>query len=81
MAVSCKHAYGADIGIGITGTTGNVDMKNKDSVPGQVYYAIAFSDTMEDGFFEMGEQESRLAYKLYAAGQVGNRLQEILLRT
>lgn len=81
MAVSCKNAYGADIGIGITGTTGNVDLKNKDSVPGQVYYAIAFSDTIEDGFFEMGEQESRLAYKLYAAGQVGNRLREILLRT
>ena len=52
MAVSCKNSYDADIGIGITGTTGNVDLKNKDSVPGQVYYAIAFSDTIEDGFLK-----------------------------
>ena len=33
--------YKADIGIGVTGTLGNVDPANQDSVPGHVYFAIA----------------------------------------
>lgn len=42
MAVACMRAYHADIGIGVTGTMGNVDPANpEDSVPGQVYFAIA----------------------------------------
>lgn len=42
MAIACMRAYHADIGIGVTGTMGNVDPANpEDSVPGQVYFAIA----------------------------------------
>ena len=62
MAEACKQAYRADIGIGITGTTGNIDPNNQDSVPGEVYYAVAVSDTIIDGYFQMGEQDSRLYY-------------------
>ncbi|MCD8232170.1 MAG: CinA family protein [Clostridiales bacterium] len=40
MAEACMRAYHADIGIGVTGTTGNPDPGNADSVPGEVYYAI-----------------------------------------
>lgn len=41
MAAACMKAYGARIGIGVTGTMGNVDPANPDaSVPGQVYFAI-----------------------------------------
>lgn len=58
MAEACKQAYRADIGIGITGTTGNIDPNNQDSVPGEVYYAVAVSDTIIDGYFQMGEQDS-----------------------
>lgn len=41
MAEACRSFYGADIGIGITGTFGNVDPSNADSVPGEIYYAIS----------------------------------------
>lgn len=78
MALACKKAYGADIGIGITGSTGNVDPANHDSVPGEVYYAIAFRDAVADGFFMMGNQPTRLAYKLYAADKVADRLLEMI---
>lgn len=38
MATACANMYGADIGIGVTGTMGNTDPDNADaSVPGQVY--------------------------------------------
>ena len=41
MARACMKAYGAQIGIGVTGTMGNVDPANQEaSVPGQVYFAI-----------------------------------------
>ena len=41
MASACMRAYGADIGIGVTGTMGNVDPANPEaSKPGQVYFAI-----------------------------------------
>ena len=41
MAAACRKAYGADFGIGVTGTMGNADPENNDSVPGEVYFAIA----------------------------------------
>lgn len=78
MAEACKRAYRADIGIGITGTTGNIDPNNQDSVPGEVYYAVAVSDTIIDGYFQMGEQDSRLYYKLYAAEKVAETLGDML---
>ena len=78
MAEACKQAYRADIGIGITGTTGNIDPNNQDSVPGEVYYAVAVSDKIIDGYFQMGEQNSRLYYKLYAAEKVAETLGDVL---
>ena len=75
MAEACKQAYRADIGIG---TTGNIDPNNQDSVPGEVYYAVAVSDTIIDGYFQMGEQDSRLYYKLYAAEKVAETLGDVL---
>lgn len=41
MAEACRRAYNADIGIGVTGTMGNVDPANPEaSEPGQVYVGI-----------------------------------------
>ena len=34
--------YSADIGVGVTGSLGTADPKNKDSVPGEVYFAIDY---------------------------------------
>ena len=41
MAEACRAAYRADIGVGVTGSFGNADPNNEDSVPGEVYFAIA----------------------------------------
>ena len=84
MAAACMKAYGARIGIGVTGTMGNVDPANPDaSVPGQVYFAIGMHNGIgsEDGMMsdqpviesfhlELAPQPSRLMYKLAVAEEV-----------
>lgn len=40
MADTCKKDFNANIGIGVTGTTGNVDPVNKDSIQGEIYFRI-----------------------------------------
>ncbi len=44
MACACQKAYDTAYGVGITGTTGNVDPANADSVCGMVYVAVAGKD-------------------------------------
>lgn len=71
MARACMKAYDADIGIGITGTMGNVDPANPDdSVPGQLYFAIGMQDNVTSYHIELSPQPSRLMYKLAAAEEV-----------
>ena len=41
MAQACMDAFAADIGIGVTGSFGNADPNNPDSVPGEVFFAIS----------------------------------------
>ena len=65
MAETCRKAYGANIGIGVTGTMGNIDPANCEvSVPGQVYFAISFNGEVHDYYRELPVQPTRLAYKL-----------------
>ena len=79
MAESCRKAYGANIGIGVTGTMGNVDPANKEaSVPGQVYFAISFNGEVRDYYRELVPQETRLAYKLAVAKEVVDELLKVL---
>lgn len=75
MAAACQKAYGADIGIGVTGTMGNVDPANpKASVPGQVYFAIQLYNESRSWYLELPSQPTRLAYKLAVAGEVYDAL-------
>lgn len=74
MAQTCLKAYHADIGIGVTGTMGNVDPANPEaSVPGHVYFAVA---TKKDDIqvvsysMELPPQPTRLMYKLAVAEEV-----------
>ncbi len=79
MAKACRNTYGADIGIGVTGTMGNVDPANPGaSVPGQVYFAIAFQGSVETFFVELPPQPTRLAYKLAVAWEIGEELEKRL---
>lgn len=78
MAKACRKSYGADIGIGMTGTFGNIDPKNPDSAEGVIYFSI---DTVEKNSVFMRKlprQSSRFAYKIAAAGEVAEMLEEMI---
>lgn len=71
MATACANMYGADIGIGVTGTMGNTDPDNADaSVPGQVYFSISMKGSVRSYVVEIPQQPSRLMYKLAVAKEV-----------
>lgn len=78
MAKACQASYGADIGIGITGSTGNVDPNNADSVPGVVYIAVFFEDKITSKKYEMPALNSRLEYKFCAAQYVYDLVVRVL---
>lgn len=79
MAQTAKNNLHTDIGIGITGTTGNVDPNNADSVEGQAFFCIIIRDhiyhyeirTAVDGM-------SRREIKQYYVDQVFTKLQMLL---
>lgn len=80
MAEACRNTYGANIGIGVTGTMGNVDPANKESsVPGQVYFAISYNGEVRDYYRELVPQETRLAYKLAVAKEVVDELMKLII--
>lgn len=79
MALACRKAYRADIGIGVTGTMGNVDPANGDSIPGQVHFALALGEAGSEPdvaafCFDIEPQATRLAYKLAVAELVADEL-------
>lgn len=79
MATACANMYGADIGIGVTGTMGNTDPDNADaSVPGQVYFAINMKGSVRSYVVEIPQQPSRLMYKLAVAKEVYDVLMRLL---
>lgn len=75
MAKACRKAYNANIGIGVTGTMGNVDPANPDaSIPGQVYFAIDIDGDVRTYYVELPSQPTRLAYKLAVAEEIYEEL-------
>lgn len=77
MATCCRRIYQADIGIGVTGTMGNVDPENPEaSVPGKVYFAFSFQDGCKSYQLALSPQPSRFLYKIAVADAVYERLME-----
>ena len=76
MAMACRKTYDANIGIGVTGTFGNVDPNNKDSVPGQVFFAIDMNGDIISYERILEKQESRNAYKMAIAMEIVKELLE-----
>ena len=71
MAEVCRESYQADIGVGVTGTMGNIDPANPDaSVPGQVYFAVSTKMGTESFYRELAPQTNRLMYKLAVAEEI-----------
>ena len=46
MAETVREKLNTDIGIGITGTTGNLDPNNADSVQGQAFFSIVWKESV-----------------------------------
>ena len=74
MAKTCREFYRTDFGVGVTGTFGNIDPNNPDSVPGEVYFAIDARDATTAWHCDLPLQHSRPAYKLYMADLIADRL-------
>lgn len=80
MAAACRSAYNADLGIGITGSFGNVDPANADSVPGKIYAAVSLLDTVRSECFTLPLGLQRHAYKLLAADAAADLISDILTK-
>lgn len=78
MAKNCRKPYSADIGVGVTGSLGTADPKNKDSVPGEVYFAIDYDGEIQTYYLEVQNQGSKFMNKVYTAGEICDKLLEIL---
>ena len=74
MAEACRRTYRADLGIGVTGSFGNADPLHADSVPGEVFFAIAESGGTKSYHCRVPAQASRFQYKLYMADVLADQL-------
>ena len=70
MAKVCKNAFSVDLGIGITGSFANIDPNNEDSVPGEVYLAIATEEGTKASQITVPTGLPRPESKLYIASIV-----------
>lgn len=79
MADTVQKIYGTDITVGITGTTGNVDPLNNDSVKGQAFFCIKIKDKSYDFFIEENVSAlSRMEIKQLYAQKVFESLFKLL---
>lgn len=79
MAKACKERHGADISVGITGTTGNQDPNNPGSVQGTAWYCICLEDQYHDFSITADVAGlSRAAIKQLYAERVYQSLLELL---
>ena len=74
MAQVCREYYHADMGVGVTGTTGNTDPANADSVPGEVWFAVDFQGHTEDHHLTLETMGSRFECKLEIAAAIVREL-------
>ena len=78
MARKCRERFGADIGIGITGSFGNIDPNNADSVPGEIHFAISMGKELVARSAAIPYQPTRCDYKLFAAALVADELMPMI---
>lgn len=80
MARTVQKNLGTDIAIGITGTTGNVDPNNTDSVQGEVYYCVLVDDMAHSRNLKMDVAGmSRKEIKQAYADAVFEMIKEIII--
>lgn len=80
MAKVVQKIYDTDIAIGVTGSTGNVDPNNSDSVVGEVHYAIILRNEICSFTFRPDVSElTRKEIKQVYAEEVFSTLLKLLL--
>lgn len=77
MAAACREKQGTDYAVGITGTFGNPDPANGDSVCGEVYCVILGSKEVSLKLY-LPSCGNRRSYKYTTALAVGTALREYL---
>lgn len=78
MAMACRNTYAANIGLGVTGTFGNLDPNNPDSVAGKVFFAIDFNGEVKTYERNLEVQSTRNAYKMAIAGEIVTELMKMI---
>ena len=79
MAEIVREKLNTDIGIGITGTTGNLDPNNADSVQGQAFFSIVWKESVfVDEIHVDVTGKSRHGIKQLYADRVFEKLAEII---
>lgn len=78
MARLCRRDFRTDLGVGISGTFGNTDPNNSDSVPGEVFFAISTAKETRSFHCTIPTQRTRFDYKLYMADTVADHILEEL---
>ncbi len=82
MAQTVKEKLNTDIAIGITGTTGNVDPNNADSVQGKVYFCIIAGEKVNSFEFDADVKGmDRHEIKLLYAEKVFEELEILITKT
>lgn len=80
MADACRKTYDADIGIGVTGSMGNIDPANAHaSIPGQVWFAFSTRDKIYDYYLELEPQPTRFEYKMAVAKEIVDEVFSLIL--
>lgn len=79
MAEAVQKIYESDISIGITGTTGNPDSANKDSVRGEAFFCIRIKNVNHDFKIDKNvDGMSRKEIKQLYANVVYEKLEELI---
>ena len=78
MAEVCRNKMKCAIGIGITGTLSNVDVNNKDSVQGEVYFCIRYGEEHEVNKKINVPIESRHEQKQFIIDKVFEELNKLI---
>ncbi len=79
MAKACREAMEADLGVGVTGSLGNVDPANAAaSVPGQVWFSLNVRGEDRGFYVELAPETSRFVYKLRVANEIAKELEKVL---
>ncbi|MCQ2573666.1 MAG: CinA family protein [Treponema sp.] len=79
MARVVQNIYGTNISVGITGTTGNVDPNNPDSVQGEAFFCIRINEKAYDFHIQKNVSNlTRKEIKQSYADTVYSELQKLL---